>query len=128
MTHERRTPPTRRCKRNHGFTLVEVLIAVAIIALLAAVLVANLSGARQSSYDTVAKTCANEISTAELLYKTDNGVFTDDFGSLDQDAVPTCNKPGVTVNFSSADATSFAATVKHDRGRTTFTVTQSGVQ
>jgi prepilin-type N-terminal cleavage/methylation domain-containing protein len=55
-----------------GFTLVEIMIVVAIIALLAAIAIPNLLRARMSSNDALAKATLRAISTACESYATAN--------------------------------------------------------
>lgn len=113
--------------KNKGFTLTEIMIVIAIIVILAAVLVPNLSGARISAYNSAARSCASQISLAEDIYKLDNGAYTDDLSNLDPSVVEPCVNNLIDVTFTSATATSFSADVKHERGTETYSVTESGI-
>lgn len=63
-------------KKRKGFTLIELMIVIAIIAILAAVLVPNFMRAREASRLTACKSNLKNIATAAETYSTDyNGVY-----------------------------------------------------
>ena len=63
--------------RQKGFTLVEIVLVAAIIAIVAAVVVANIQGARKKSRDTQRVSDMQQIQLALRLYKDANGAYPD---------------------------------------------------
>ena len=58
--------------RRHGFTLVELLVVVAIIALLLSILLPALTKAKEAAKRTVCLSGLRQIAMGEMIYTTDN--------------------------------------------------------
>lgn len=123
-----------------GFTLVEIMIVVAIIALLAAIAIPNLLSAKRTANTAAAKANIRALSTAAEVYATGhNGVY-----PANATEISAYIAPATTLCASSAaapvqgyvyDCTGLAATgytltatpSTGTAGDTTFTVTTGGV-
>gem|GEM_PF-2387371 len=88
---------TRKQHGSTGFTLVELLVVMAIIAILAAILFPALNAARLRSYDADCISNLRQIGTALYGYATDSGGY---FPMPDTTAAPDCyaNQSNVLFN------------------------------
>ena len=76
-----------RIKNKKGFTLVEIMIVVAIIALLAAIAIPNLLRTRIQANESAAIASLKTIATAEISYNSANGAYIA-LATLDDDTPP----------------------------------------
>jgi len=100
-----------------GFTLVEIMIVVAIIALLAAIAIPNLLRAKISANDALAQSTLRTLSTAAETYGTaNNGVYPSDMTSL-TNATP----PYVNMDYCGQTIAGFLYSCTMNTGGYTFT-------
>lgn len=102
----------RRMKEEKGFTLVELMIVVAIIGILAAIAIPQFSAYRERGFISSMESDARNIATAQELYYSDNAEYADAIGTGEGELNVRLS-PNVTVEDLDADATSFSFTMTH---------------
>lgn len=80
-------------RSQHGFTFIEIMVVVAILAILAALVVPRIMGRTDDAKRTAAKVQIRNIEGALQLYKLDNGVYP----STEQGLKALVEKPSVGV-------------------------------
>lgn len=99
----------RTSRKAKGFTLIELMIVIAIIAILAAILVPNFIRARAQGQATACKSNLKNIGTALEMYSTDSsGRFPTTLVSLTPNylkSIPSCPSVG-TITYTGSGYTS----------------------
>jgi type IV pilus assembly protein PilA len=117
-------------KKNKGFSLIELLIVVAIILIIAAIAIPNLIKARMAANEGSATASMRTLGSSQMLYRSSQGVYSGTIAGLSSEGfidnvLGTGSKSGykfATAAVSGSEALGFTATAApQDTGTLTAT-------
>jgi prepilin-type N-terminal cleavage/methylation domain-containing protein len=112
--------------REEGFTLIELMIVIAIIGILAAIAIPQFNAYRARSYNASANTDLRNAITTQEAYFVDNDTYTLGVANLQQTAYGLVLSQGVWMTITAADTTSYSMWAYNDNaGPGTRAVTYS---
>ena len=107
-------------KREKGFTLIELMIVVAIIGILAAIAIPQFSAYRKKAFNSAAESDLRNLMTAEEAYYADEQTYT-----TSQARLGNKTSENVTLTVDTASSSDYHASSRHSSGDKTYSVTGS---
>jgi type IV pilus assembly protein PilA len=118
---------TRLANRNEkGFTLIELMIVIAIIGILAAIAIPQFSAYRKRSYNSAAQSDLRNAATAQEAYYVDEASYTSTVGNLEGASYGLYTTADVTVSITSAGTDGYTMTSAHGSGDITYSLSGPG--
>jgi type IV pilus assembly protein PilA len=118
---------TKLIKKNEeGFTLIELMIVIAIIGILAAIAIPQFSAYRTRSFNAAAAADIRNAATAQEAYFVDNQSYCTASGSLEGATYGLYLSENVTLTVTAATTSGYTMTSSHSSGDATWTLTGPG--
>ena len=100
---------------SKGFTLIEVLIVIAIIGILATVAIPQYAAYRQRSYRAALETDAHSYANAQAAYFANHSTYCNTIATLQNSTYGARNSPDTLANIVNADGNNFLMTFTNIR-------------
>ena len=115
-----------KMKKQEGFTLIELMIVIAIIGILAAIAIPQFSAYRKRSFNSAATSDLRNAATAQEAYFVDEQAYCSTAGTLTGATYGLYLSEGVTFNITAATTSGYTMTASHAKGDKTFTLSGPG--
>ena len=112
-------------KDERGFTLIELMIVIAIIGILAAIAIPQFSAYRKRSYNSAAQSDVRNIATAQEAYYVDESTYANAIGSLSGTTYGYQQSGNVTAGVT-GDGSNYTISAFHSSGDKTYSLSGPG--
>lgn len=112
-------------KDEKGFTLIELMIVIAIIGILAAIAIPQFSAYRTRSYNSAAQADVRNTATAQEAYYVDHQSYADNASNLTGSTFGLATSANVTVTVEGS-TTGYTITAYHSSGNKTYSLSGPG--
>jgi prepilin-type N-terminal cleavage/methylation domain-containing protein len=113
-------------KNEKGFTLIELMIVIAIIGILAAIAIPQFSAYRQRSYNAAAESDLRNAATAQEAYYVDASEYCDTVATLTGPTYGLYLSDKVTLDVNNATVTTYNMVTWHSSGDCSFIIKGPG--
>jgi type IV pilus assembly protein PilA len=118
---------TKFTKNNEkGFTLIELMIVIAIIGILAAIAIPQFAAYRQRSYNSASAADLRNATTAQEAYFVDNQSYSSAIGALAGPTYGLYTSQNVRLSVSAATTSGYDMRSYHNKGNVTWTIVGPG--
>ncbi len=115
-----------KMKEQKGFTLIELMIVIAIIGILAAIAIPQFSAYRKRSYNSAAQSDLKNFMTAQEAYFVDEQTYCGDEAQLSGTTYGAYTSENVTVTVIAASKDTYSMSSYHSSGDKTYSISGPG--